>query len=954
MSNENKKLVLIDAMSLAYKAYFAFLKRPLITKKGEPTSAVYGFINQLLKILEDIKPTHIAVAFDSKEKTFRHEKFEGYKAKRAEMPEDMILQLQRIKDIIAAFNIPLYILPGYEADDIIGTIAKQAERKSFEVFPITPDKDYIQLISDKIKLIKPGKSADELEILTKEKVLNNYGFEPIYFIDYLALIGDQSDNIPGVKNVGDKTALPLIQKYHTIENIYEHINEIDSASTKNKLLNDKENAFISKELVTLNNNVPIEINFDEMEFKEPNLNEIKKIFDELEFKTLFTRVKKLFGNEIVSDDEQNKIIQTTVEKEESDLVDETLVQSTDDLSIKAEYKTIDKNNIKYHLITNEKEARILADKLNASELFVFDTETNSLNTFEAKLVGVSFCIKEKEAYFIAINPFKKSESSGDNLFTKSFDDRLSLEIFKKLFKPIFESNNIKKVCQNGKFDIAILITHGIEVNNFYFDTMIASYVLDPDQKHGMDDLAQKYLHYKPIALTELIGIKKDPNKIFDVNINELSQYSAEDADITFQLYKILSKEIEQNNLSQLCYDVEFPLVQVLEDMERTGIRIDTKMLNKLSKDLEILMAEYARKIYQLAGENFNINSSQQLQKILYEKLKLNQSKRTKTGLSTSASALEELKGQHEIIDLILDYRTVTKLKSTYTDSLPKLINPKTNKIHTSFNQTGTSTGRLSSNDPNLQNIPIRTDLGKEIRKAFIPNNEDYVILSADYSQIELRILASVSNDENLIAAFKRNEDIHRATASLVFKVKPEEVNADMRRKAKEVNFGILYGIGPYGLKIRLGINQTEAKKIIDNYFNTFTKVKSYIESTIQSAKEKGYAETLLGRRRFLKNINSNNTAVRQFEERAAINMPIQGTAADMIKIAMNKIFYELTKRKLKTKMVLQVHDELLFDTYKDEVDEVKSIVKDLMENAIPLNVPIRVDIGIGDNWLDAH
>lgn len=941
---KNKKLVLIDAMSLAYKAYFAFLKRPLITKKGEPTSAVYGFISQLLKILEDIKPTHIAVAFDSKEKTFRHEKFIEYKAKRAEMPEDMIPQLQRIKDIIAAFNIPIYILPGYEADDIIGTIAKQAEKKSFEVFPITPDKDYIQLISDKIKLIKPGKTADELEIFTKEKVLNNYNFEPIYFIDYLALVGDQSDNVPGVKNVGDKTALPLIQKFHTIENIYEHINEVESDSTKNKLLNDKENAFISKELVTINNNVPIEINFDDMEFKNPNLNEIQKIFEELEFKNLWTRVKKIYGNNIDLSTEQNKINQSNKEKE----------KTNEDLSLQLEYKTIDEKNIKYDLITKEEEAKNLANKLNQIDLFVFDTETNSLNILEASLVGVSFCIKEQEAYFIAINPFVKPDSTTNDLFTKNYDARLSLEIFKKLFKPIFESDKIKKVCQNGKFDIGILRTNGIEVKNFYFDTMIASYALDPDQKHGMDDLAQKYLHYKPIALSELIGIKKDPGKILDVPINQLSQYSAEDSDITFQLYKVLSKEIEDNNLSKLCYEVEFPLVQVLEDMERTGIRIDTKMLNSLSKDLEILMDEYARKIYQLAGENFNINSSQQLQKILYNKLKLNANKKTKTGFSTSATALEQLKGQHKIIDLILDYRTVAKLKSTYTDSLPKLINPKTNKIHTSFNQTGTSTGRLSSNEPNLQNIPIRTELGKEIRKAFIPNNQDYVILSADYSQIELRILASVSNDKNLIAAFKRNEDIHRATASLVFKVKPEEVNADMRRKAKEVNFGILYGIGPYGLKIRLGINQTEAKNIIDNYFNTFTKVKSYIESSIQNAKEKGYAETLLGRRRFLKNINSNNFAVRQFEERAAINMPIQGTAADMIKIAMNKIFCELTTRKLKTKMVLQVHDELLFDTYKDEVDEVKSIVKDLMENALPLNVPIRVDIGIGDNWLDAH
>ncbi len=597
-----------------------------------------------------------------------------------------------------------------------------------------------------------------------------------------------------------------------------------------------------------------------------------------------------------------------------------------------------------------KSAKSLAEKLSKVELFVFDTETDGLNQFQLKLAGVSFSTKPAEGYFIPTNPF--TETSG--LFARNLDDRLTVKEFVKLFKPILENKKIKKVCQNGKFDIAVMKTLGIEVKNFYFDTMLASYCLDPDQKHGMDDLSQKYLGYKPIPFSSLLDVKKDFGKIFEVDLTSLSNYSSEDADITFRLYEKLSKEIGKDNLTKLAYDVEFPLVQVLEDMERTGVKLDTQALSALSKDLQILLDNYTNQIFKVSGVEFNINSPKQLQEILFNKLGLQSGRKTKTGFSTDARALENLRGEHKIIDMILDYRQVSKLKSTYTDSLPTLIEPLTGRIHTSYNQTVAATGRLSSNDPNLQNIPIRTDLGKEIRKAFIPTDKKHLILSADYSQIELRILASLSGDEGLIKAFKHNEDIHRSTAAQVFMVPPKDVTADMRRKAKEVNFGILYGIGPFGLKTRLGITQTLAKEIIDRYFTTYKRVKGFMDDSIEKAKEKGYAETLLNRRRYLRNINSKNRVVRQFEERVAINMPIQGTAADMIKIAMINIYRELQKGKYKTKMVLQVHDELVFDAHKDEIKDVTPMVKELMESALPLNVPVHVDTGVGDNWLDAH
>lgn len=925
MAKTKKKFVIIDAMSLAYKAYFAFISRPLTTSKGEPTSAVYGFINQLFKIIEDTKPDYLAVASDSKEKTFRHEMYDKYKSSREAMPEDMIPQIARIKDVIHAFNIPLYIEPGYEADDIIGTVLQKAEEKGFESFAVTPDKDYVQLVTDNIKIIKPGKSTDEIIVIDKKEVKEKYGFEPEQMIDYLALIGDSSDDIPGVKGVGPKTATPLIVEYGSVEKLYDNLDKIEKKGLQNKLAEGKESVVISKKLATIIKDVPLHFDIEDAKFEKPNFDVLLELFKELEFKNFGAKLLKLY-------DKKDEEIEEFVEEVE-------------------ESKTsFDPKKAKYTLITEAAEAKKLAKKLLQQDLFVFDTETDSLDIFNVNLAGASFSFKPGEAYFVAVNPFKED----DNLFSSEMSDRLPQGEFVSIFKDVFENKKVKKACQNGKYDIAIMKNIGIEVENFYFDTMLASYVIDPDQKHGMDELSKKYLKYTPIPISEIIGSKKDPSKIFEVDVKQLSNYAAEDADITLQLYQILEKEIQKEKLTKVAYEVEFPLVKVLEEMEREGIRVDKDTLKSLSSDMQKLINQLTKKIYKAAGEEFNINSTKQLQTILFEKLELDPPKKTKTGYSTDARTLEQLKGENEIIDYLLDYRQVTKLKSTYTDSLQKLINKKTGRVHTSFNQTVASTGRLSSLDPNLQNIPIRTEMGREIRKAFVPRDKDHVILSADYSQIELRIMAHICSDEGLMSAFKNNEDIHRSTAAKVFMVDPDEVTDDMRRKAKEVNFGILYGIGPFGLKTRLGITQTHAKEIIDTYFNTFKNVKNFMDESVEKAKKNGYAETLMGRRRYLRNINSKNRAVRQFEERVAINMPIQGTAADMIKLAMIKIHDELKKKKVKSKMVLQVHDELVFDCHKSEVDDMKKLVTKLMENALPLDVPIKVDTGTGKNWLEAH
>jgi DNA polymerase I len=917
---KDKTFVVVDAMAMAYRAYFAFINRPLTTKSGEPTSAVFGFMNQLVKVLEDHKPDYIAVASDSKEKTFRHDMYKEYKATREAMPEDMIPQIGRIKEIVELMNIPLYIKPGFEADDIIGTAVRLAEKKGMISYAVTPDKDYIQLVTDKTIIAKPGRGTDEVSFFDVKKVKEDYGFEPKQMIDYLALVGDSSDNIPGVRGVGEKTALPLIRQFGSIENLYKNLEKVDKPGTKKKLEENKDNAFLSKELATINCKVPVDIDFEKAKFSKPDLDKLRELFVELEFKSLFSRLLKIY------DQENHK--QEIKEEEFSTAA------------------TFDKSKSNYELITTKKEAEKLAEKLNKVSLFVFDTETDSLDPFKLNILGASFSTKAGEGYFVAIDPGSKIFSDGKK--------RLPVDDFKEIFKPFFENKKIKKVCQNGKYDISVMRGLGIKVENFYFDTMVASYIIDPDQKHGMDALSEKYLSYQPIPLSGLIGDKKDPTKMYDVEVEKLSDYAAEDADITFQLYEILSAEIKKENLEKVAFEVDFPLIPVLEDMEYEGVKIDKSALDSFSKDLGKLIKDYTKKIHKIAGEEFNISSPKQLQVILFEKLGLASGRKTKTGFSTDARSLENLRGEHEIIDIILDYRQATKLKSTYSDSLPNLINPKTGRVHTDFNQTVAATGRLSSLNPNLQNIPIRTELGKEIRKAFVPRDKNYVLLSADYSQIELRLLAAICKDEALMKAFKSGEDIHRSTAALVFKVDPKDVTPDMRRKAKEVNFGILYGIGPFGLKTRLGIPQAHAKDIIELYFKTFKNVRNYMDDSVKKAQEKGYSETLLGRRRFLRNINSNNRVVRQFEERVAINMPIQGTAADMIKLAMIKIHNELEKRKAKTKMVLQVHDELLFDAHRDEVDDLRPMIKEIMETALPVDVPILVETGVGDNWLDAH
>jgi len=945
----NKSLIFIDAMALAYKGYFAFINRPLRTSKGEPTSAVYGFLSQLLRVIEEEKPDYIAIATDSKEKTFRHDKYPAYKSSRQVMPDDMIPQLQRINQIIEILKIPFYIVPGFEADDIIGTALNQAEKLGFNGFAVTPDKDYFQLITDKIKIIRPGKSTDEALLYDTKRFKEEFGFEPKYMIDYLALVGDSSDDIPGVKGIGEKSATPLIQQFGTIENIYQNLNKIEKQSIRKKLEENKENAFLSKELATIRKDVPIEFNFDSMIFELPNLQLLKNIFIELEFKNLLTKFNNLYHNTFSKTEISEKKSNQPIFESNDLFVDEEKNPKPIQEIEKPELLNIDNVSVNYKYLKTEDELILLKNHLIENKIFAFDTETTDLNIWNAKIISCSFSTKPKEAFFIRL--FDESET---DIFSNQIHQAFSISTFIKHFKDVFENKSIKKICQNGKYDIAILRMIGIELKNFFFDTMIAAYVVDPEQKNDMNILSEKYLNYSPIRITELIGDKKNAIEMQNVDSNLLFKYSSEDADITFQLYEKLDLILKENKLDKVAYEIEFPLVEVLEKMEYEGVRIDVSVLNSLSNDMEILLSNYQNEIFKLVGEEFNINSTKQLQEMLYNRLKLSTGRKTKTGFSTDARSLENLRGEHEVIDIILNYRQVSKLKSTYTDALPKLINPKTKRLHTSFNQAVASTGRLASNNPNLQNIPIRTELGKEIRKAFVPRDKDYVILSADYSQIELRIMASICGDETLINAFKNKEDIHRSTAALVFKVNPKDVTADMRRKAKEVNFGILYGIGPFGLKTRLGISQTYAKEIIDNYFRTFQRVKEYMDNSINKAKQTGYAETLTGRRRYLKNIISSNRTVKQFEERAAINMPIQGTAADMIKLAMIKIHKELEKRNSKTKMILQVHDELVFDAHKSEIDELKDEIKFMMETALPLSVPVVVDIGIGDNWLDAH
>ncbi len=938
-------LFLIDGMALAYRAYYSFINRPLINSKGENTSAIFGFVNALMKILNDERPDHIAVVFDTKEPTFRHKMYESYKATRQKMPEDMATQIEKLKEVVRAFNVPSLEMNGYEADDIMGTLARKAEQEGMKTFLVTGDKDFMQLISPLIKMYKPGKRGNEWEIIDEKKVIEKFGVGPGQVIEVLGLIGDKSDNIPGVPGIGEMTAIPLIKNYETIENLYKHLDEIKQKGLQQKLKENKDKAIISKELVTIKTNVPINIDIHQLQAKPYDKLKLAQLFSELEFRSL---LRKIFEAPVQTHTETNFDASTL------------------------ELANIQSDEHRYHIIKSEKELLNLVKILEQSEMFVFDTETTSKNPLDAELVGISFAVKPREAWYVPISLENRADSKElreksinygvENLFpqvigpnsTSTLHLGLPSTIVLNSISPVFINPAIKKIGQNIKYDILVLASHGIKVEGIYFDTMVANYILRPDGQHNLDALAREHLNYKMISFAELVGTGKDKKNIRDIPTEKVGKYSCQDADITFRIFLELKNKLESEHLHKLCEEVEFPLISVLADMESFGIKLDDIFLRQFSKELQKILYRLTEDIHEQAGEKFNINSTQQLSKILFEKLKLPGGRKTKTGFSTDVGVLETLRSKHPIIEKLLEYRQIQKLKTTYVDALPSLTNPKTGRVHTSFNQTITATGRLSSSDPNLQNIPIRTELGSQMRKAFIPSSDDMLILSADYSQIELRIMAHISGDEGLKQAFMNGEDIHATTASKVFGVKLNEVTKEMRRKAKEVNFGIMYGIGPYGLATRLEISQAEAKEIITKYFERFPKVNQYIFDTIAKARHDGYVSTLLGRRRYLPDINSRNQTVRSNAERQAINMPIQGTAADMIKIAMIRINSKIRNTKLKARMLLQVHDELLFEIDKNQELKSKSLIVEVMKNALPLTVPIVVEVGLGKNWLEAH
>lgn len=923
---QGKKLFVLDAYALIYRSYYAFIKNPRINSKGLNTSAIFGFTNTLLDVIKNQKPTHLAVAFDFPSATFRQQDFTEYKANREETPEDIKKSIPIIMDIIKAFNIPILMMEGYEADDVIGTIAKKAEKEGFVTYMMTPDKDFGQLVSENIFMYKPGRGGKPAEVWGVKEVCEKFEIKhPLQVIDILGLWGDASDNIPGIPGIGEKTSKKLIAEYGSVENLIANAEADLKGKQKENVINFAEQGLLSKQLATIILDVPVEFNPEELIISEPNQDKVIEIFSELEFRTLTQRA---FGVTIQSTNSEGQLDMFSTEG--SDVSKVTV----------SEFKTIENTDHQYYLIQSEKEIEALVTKLSQLTSFCFDTETNNIEAIDAELVGLSFSYKKGEAYYVAL-PL----------------DKIKAEELLSYFKPIFENEKIEKVAHNIKYDLAVLRNYGIDVKGAYFDTMIAHYLIKPDMRHNMDVLAETYLGYTPISIETLIGKKgKNQKNMADLPPEEVVDYASEDADITWQLREEFKKQVSASHLDKIYSEIEFPLVSVLEKMEREGVHLDRNALSEMSVELGEDLTSYQQKIFELSGEEFNIDSPRQLGEVLFEKMQIPAKvKKTKTGqYSTNEETLLKIKDKHEIFDVILDYRSTKKLKSTYVDALPGLINARTGRLHTNYMQTVAATGRLSSINPNLQNIPIRTEKGREIRKAFIPRDENYTLLAADYSQIELRIIAALSEDTSMIEAFNSGTDIHSVTASKVFKVGLDEINRDMRSKAKMVNFGIIYGISAFGLSQRLSIPRKEAKEIIDNYFEQYGKVKEYMDNAIKGAREKGYVETLLGRRRNLKDINSNNAIVRGHAERNAINAPIQGTAADIIKIAMINIDKVFTEKGIKSKMILQVHDELVFDVLKAEVEQVTKIVTYEMENAVKIAVPLTVESSTGNNWLEAH
>ena len=946
-----KKLFLIDAYAIIYRAYYAFIRNPRFNSKGLNTSAIFGFINTLEDVLKREKPTHIAVAFDPKGKTFRHEAFEQYKAQREATPEDIRLAVPIIKSLIKAYNIPALEVPGFEADDVIGTMAKKAEQAGFEVFMLTPDKDYGQLVSDHIFMYRP-KHTGGFETMGPAEVKAKYDLDSHeQVIDLLGLMGDASDNIPGCPGVGEKTAVKLLKEFGSIDTLLSRTDELKGA-LKTKIEENKEQIIFSRFLATIRIDVPIDFDEKSLEIEPRNEPELRVLFDELEFRTMSAKIGNTFssfppdqplpsikttkpkpaGQMSLFDDFENPDAKPA-QKLVSSLEEEPIIEATTGL------KSLQNIPHKYILIDTKVKRSNLISQLFVQKSVCFDTETTGLDMFTSDLVGLSFCFVEGEAYYVTL-PENKAEAK---------------EVLHE-FKAFFDNDRIEKIGQNIKFDLLMLLQYGIELKGKLFDTMIAHYLIQPELRHGMDYLAEIYLNYRTIHFEDLVGSKgKNQADIRTVDIKKLCDYAAEDADVTFRLKQILEKELKENALENLFYEIEMPLMQVLATMEHTGVRIDSEALRQSSVILTDEMLKLEKEIHEIAGYEFNVSSPMQVGEILFDRLKLDdKAKKTKTGqYSTSEDILEKLQSKHPIIGKILDYRGLKKLLSTYIDALPQLISPVTGKVHTSYNQTVAATGRLSSTNPNLQNIPIRDAQGKEIRKAFIPD-ADSLFFSADYSQIELRIMAHLSSDANMLEAFNSGHDIHTATAAKIYKIPLEEVTSDMRRKAKTANFGIIYGISVFGLSDRLSIPRAEAKELIDGYFVTYPEVKKYMDASIQRAKEMGYVETLLGRKRFLPDINSQNSIVRGFAERNAINAPIQGTAADIIKIAMVRIQKRLEQENLQAKMTMQVHDELNFTVPKNELEALQKAVIEEMENAIKLQVPLIADCGVGANWLEAH
>ena len=910
----NKKLFLLDAYALIYRAHFAFIKNPRINSKGLNTSAILGFCNSLLEVINNHNPSHIAVVFDPPGGSDREGVFEDYKANRQEMPEDIRKAIPYIFDLLKAMNIRVEMEQGYEADDLIGTLAKQAEKKGFKTFMMTPDKDFGQLVTENIFIYKPGRGGSPSEILGVKEVCAKFEIEqPKQVIDILGLWGDAVDNIPGVPGIGEKTAKKLIGQYGSIESLLENTQDLKGKQKEN-VENFADQALISKQLATIILDSPVDFQEDLFIKKDPDEKTLTNLLKELEFNQLG---KRILGRPIHQEKQMSLFGEGLEEEKENTLSNFN--------SIKPNYK----------LIQTKDEHIEFIQQLVLQKEVAFDTETTSLDVKEAKILGISFSYKSNHGFYCDL-------SKNEELIN--------------LYQAFFSSNSLK-IAHNLKYDYGILENYGIELNKNCFDTMIAHYLIEPEQRHNLDYLSRTVLKYDPIQIETLIGSKTKPNKkMEEVEITLLKDYAAEDADITFQLYKKFSDKILALGLSKLFYDVEMPLVFVLNAMEKEGINIDVSSLKKFSEKLNLSLNTLKNSIHLLADQEFNIDSPKQLGEILFSKMGLDEkAKKTKTGqYKTDESTLTKLSGSHEIIDHILQYRTEKKLLSTYVDALPKLRSNKTNRIHTNYMQTVTSTGRLSSNNPNLQNIPIRTSLGKQIRRAFCHKDEKHSILCADYSQIELRIIAGLSKDESMINAFKNGRDIHTETAAKVFQVEAKEVDREMRNKAKMVNFGIIYGISAFGLSQRLSIKRKEASEIIDNYFKEFPNIKSYMDSSISFAKENGYVETILKRKRYLSNINSGNATMRGFDERNAINAPIQGSAADIIKIAMINIYDEIKKQKMKSKLLLQVHDELVFELFNEEKEKLSSIVKKEMMNAIDFNVPLDVEIGIAKNWLEAH